>query len=187
MNRSFPWPHAPVHRLSERGVFFVTAATYRKEHFFGSRKRLRRLHEDLLRKAQDFNWRLEAWAVFSNHYHLVAHSPENEEDATSLSTFLNQLHSLSATWANRLDNAPGRKVWHNFRDTQLTFERSYLARLSYTHRNAVKHGLVPVANQYLWCSAGWFERVATNAQVATLYGMNVDEIHVQDDFEPYRG
>jgi hypothetical protein len=40
-------------------------------------------------------------------------------------------------------------VWYNFRDTRLTYEKSYLARLNYVYQNAVKHGLVPVANQYI--------------------------------------
>ena len=59
-------------------------------------------------------------------------------------------------------------MWHNFRDSRLTYEKSYLARLAYTHRNPVKHGLVPVANQYPWCSAAWFEREATPAQRKTI-------------------
>src|ERR1039458_9298182 len=68
-----------------------------------------------------------------------------------------------------MDGVEGRTVWHNFRDTRLTYQYSYLARLNYVHRNAVKHGLVPVANQYPWCSAAWFERIASPAQVKTIY------------------
>jgi putative transposase len=56
-----------------------------------------------------------------------------------------------------------RKVWHNFWDTRLMYEKSYLARLNYTHQNAVTHRLVPVANQYPWRSAAWFERTAAPA------------------------
>lgn len=42
------WPHAPVHRLGEKGTFIVTAGTYKKEHFFAGEKRLRLLHDTLL-------------------------------------------------------------------------------------------------------------------------------------------
>ena len=31
--------------------------------------------------AHEFGWQLEAWAVFSNHYHFVGHSPEENDDA----------------------------------------------------------------------------------------------------------
>src|SRR6202042_686517 len=34
------WPHAPVHRLSERGTFIVTASTMDKQHFFHDRELL---------------------------------------------------------------------------------------------------------------------------------------------------
>ena len=56
---------------------------------------------------------------------------------------------------NRLDLVPGRTVWFNVLETELSFEKSYLTRLNYVHQNAV-HGLVAVANQYPWCSATWF-------------------------------
>ena len=41
-------------------------------------------------------------------------------------------------------------LWHNFWDTKLTYQKSYLARSEYVHQNAVKHGPAPVANQYRW-------------------------------------
>jgi len=178
------WPRAPVHRLSQAGTFMVTTGTYRKAHHFRGRDRLAVLQRGLLNLAERFGWRLEAWAVFSNHYHFVGHSPSGEDTAESLSTMLGQLHEKTAKWINKLDGAPKRQVWHNFRETSLTFEKSYLARLGYTHRNPVKHGLVPVADRYPWCSAGWFQRTATRAQVNTLYRFPIDKVKVFDDFDP---
>ena len=154
-----PWPHAPLHQLSEAGTFFVTAGTYLKQHHFRGRQRLELLHRGLLTVAEEFGWRLEAWAVFSNHYHFVGHSPE--AGAESLSRMLGSLHEKTAKCIDELDETPGRQVWFNFRESRLTYEKSYLARLRYTHENAVKHELVPVANLYPWCSAAWFERTAS--------------------------
>jgi len=57
-----------------------------------------------------------------------------------------------------------------------------MARLNSVHRNAVKHGLVPVANQYPWCSAAWFERTASLAQVKTIYRFKIDQVKVEDDY-----
>ena len=141
-----PWPHAPTHQLSQKGTYFVTVGTYRKQHHFHGADRLCELHRGLLTVAEKFDWQLEAWAVFSNHYHIVAHSPEAGKGAASLSRMLGLLHEKTAKWVNRLDDAAGRQVWHNFRETRLTYEKSYLARLNYTHQNAVKHGLVKLAN-----------------------------------------
>ena len=96
---------------------------------------------------------------------------------------LGKLHEKLAKWVNKLDAASGRKVWFNFRETRLTYEKSYLARLNYTHRNAVKHKLVAVANQYPWCSAAWFERTATAAQVKTIYGFKTDKVQIHDEYD----
>ena len=178
------WPHAPTHKLGIGGTFFVTASTYLKAHHFRSAQRLEVLHRGLLTVASDFGWRLEAWAVFSNHYHFVARSPTEQAGAESLGVMLKTLHVKTAGWANRLDRTPTRQVWFNFRETRLTYPKSYFARLNYTHQNPVKHGLVPVANQYPWCSAGWFERVASPAQVETIYRFRTEKLNLLDDFEP---
>ncbi len=179
-----PWPHAPTHQLAAKGTFFVTASAYQKAPYFRGAQRLRVLHRGLLTVARDFGWQLEAWAVFSNHYHFVAHSPDCESTAESLGRMLKTLHVKTSRWVNKLDGAAGRQVWFNFRETRLTYAKSYLARLNYTHRNAVKHGLVPVANQYPWCSAAWFERTAPAAQVKTIYRFKTDRLHVPDDYDP---
>ena len=179
-----PWPHAPTHQLSVRGTFFVTASTYRKAHHFRGVDRLGVLHRGLLTVARDFGWQFEAWAVFSNHYHFVAHSPAEASDAANLSDMLSVPHVKTAEWVNKLDRTPGRQVWFNFRETRLTYQKSYLARLNYVHQNAVKHGLVRVANQYPWCSARWFERASSAAMVKSIYQFKIDRLLVPDEFEP---
>jgi len=177
-----PWPHAPLHCLSQSGTYFVTASTYRKMSYFRETMRMEVLHRGLLTVCRDFGWRIEAWAVFPNHYHFVAHSPGTEEGAESLRQMLGLLHEKTAKWINRMDGMPGRKAWHNYWETRLTFERSYLARLNYTHQNPVRHGLVTSANQYPYCSAAWFERTAPPAQVKTIYGFKTDKVQVYDEF-----
>jgi putative transposase len=177
------WPHAPLHQLSASGTYFLTAGTYGKEHYFRGANRLAVLQRGLLRVAFDFGWQLEVWAVFSNHYHFVAHSPPADENAESLSEMLGLLHEKTAKWINRIDGAPGRQVWHNFWETRLTFEKSYLARLNYVHQNPVRHKVVLLANQYPWCSAGWFERTARPAQVKTIYGFKTDKLKIYDEYE----
>ncbi|HEY6229037.1 MAG TPA: hypothetical protein VI282_18100 [Verrucomicrobiae bacterium] len=180
--KSVAWPHAPIHQLSSAGTYCVTAGTYLKAHHFRGAQRCGVLHRGLLKTLGDAGWRLEAWAVFSNHYHFIAHSPR--DGAGNLSDVLGELHSRTGTWLNRLEGKPKQKVWHNFWDTRLTFEKAYLARLNYVHQNAVRHGLVAVANQYPWCSAGWFERVATPAQIRTICGMKIDAVSVIDSYQP---
>jgi len=173
------WHHAPPHKLIERGIYMVTAGTLHKEHFFQDPARLQLLHDRLLEYAAEFRWELQAWAVFSNHYHFVAASPDNP---ATLSKFLGKLHMKTAQAVNILDRAPGRKVWYQFWDSHITFENSYWPRLRYVQENAVRHGLVLVASEYPWCSAGWFERTAEGAVKKRLASYKMDQLEIPDDF-----
>lgn len=174
------WPHAPVHRVSEHGTYFVTGSTLHKLPLFRGGDLLSLLQEQLLALAKQHGWSLESWAVFPNHYHFVAHSGET---ASKLDALIDQLHADTARSLNKEHATPGRPVWFNFWDTALTYQESYFARLAYVHTNPVRHGLVSVANQYRWCSAAWFERTATPAQVKTIYRMKTDRVRVRDDFD----
>jgi putative transposase len=116
----------------------VTCGTYLKRHHFQSSERLRLRCEALPRSAAKYGWNLQAWAVFSNHYHWVGLSPR---DPTMLRTFVSELHTETSTALNETDRTSGSQVWFHYWETRLTYQRSYLA-LSYVHRNAVHHRLV---------------------------------------------
>ena len=176
---SIDWPHAPVHRLGSDGIYMVTAATLHKRHLFGDSEKLTLLERSLLSLAKQYEWHVEAWAVFTNHYHFIARGNHESGD---LKRFLTHLHANTARELNGIDDRAGRKVWFNFWDTKLTYERSYFARLNYVHQNPVKHGLVTIANQYRWCSAAWFERTVSPATVKTIYSFKTDDLKIHDDF-----
>jgi len=57
-----------------------------------------------------------------------------------------------------------------------------LARLSYVHSNAVRHGLVRQPTQYAWCSAAWFESNAERSFYQTVLRFRSDRIQIMDDF-----
>lgn len=173
------WPHSPVHRLGSAGAYIVTAATYQKQPFFRGAKRLAALCEALLNLAASYDWRLQAWAVFPNHYHFVA---TTEQKAVTLRQFISHLHTRTAKEINSQDAAPGRRIWFQYWDTHLTFARSYLARLNYVHSNAVRHGLVREPTRYPWCSAGWFERETAPSFFQTVMRIRSDRVKVEDDY-----
>ncbi|HEY0371544.1 MAG TPA: transposase [Thermoanaerobaculia bacterium] len=172
------WPHAPVHRFGEAGVYFITAGTSYKQHFFRTREALDDLRDSLFTQAAAHDCTLQAWALLSNHYHLVVSCKVGDQ----LRLMLRRLHIDSAIDANRRDGAKGRRVWFQYRDTQLTNEGSWLARLRYTHENAAHHGLVGHAADYPWCSAAWFARTARPSFAATVRNTKIDRVKVADDF-----
>jgi putative transposase len=157
----------------------VTGATHHKELLFKQEAELALLHDLLLELADYYKWRLEAWAIFANHYDFIAQSPDNSK---SLSQFLKHLHASSARMLNQLQHKPGRKIWYQYWDTQLTFHNSYLARLNYVIKNPVKHKIVSKASLYPWCSASWFEKNAAPAYYQTVTNFKIDSLNIFDDF-----
>ena len=95
------WHHAPMHRLLDQGAYIVTAGTYQKRHHLHDAKRLDLVLSRLFECAEEFGWRLHAWAVLSNHYHFVASSPE---DPSSLSRMISKVHTLTARELNAWDD-----------------------------------------------------------------------------------
>jgi putative transposase len=175
------WHHAPLHRLHEAGAYIVTAGTYQKLHHFHTPRRLDLALNGLFECAEEFGWSLQAWAVMSNHYHFVASSPA---DPSTLGRMISKLHSQTARALNAWDGQAGRRIWFQYYETHLTYQASYYARLKYVHQNPVHHSLVQRAENWRWCSAGWFEQAAHSAFQRLLDGVKTDRIHMADAFEP---
>jgi len=173
------WPHSPPHRLFEPGAFMITGATVHKQLFFRSPERLSFLHALLLDELQAAGWRPQAWAVFPNHYHVVAMAPESPD---GLRQRLSKIHTHSAAQINREDGQAGRQVWFQFWDSAITFHRSYFARLRYVHENPVHHGVVARAADYEWGSAGWLEQRADPAYRNLLETFKIDQLQIQDAY-----
>jgi putative transposase len=154
-------------RIGSLNLAFTWSPRERIEncHILNSPVRLDFFQESLFEYANELGWHLRAWVVLANHYHFVAASPI---DPQTLRKFLGKLHMQTAEQLNLWDNKPGRKVWFQFWDSHITFERSYLARLNYVHQNPVRHGLVPLAENYKWCSASWFTQTAPPAFVRAV-------------------
>jgi putative transposase len=176
---SLYWPHAPMHRLLERGTYMVTGGTYLKQSFLNTPEKLSLICNMLFEFAEKYGWRLQAWAVMNNHYHFVASSPESPD---SLKILIAQLHEYSAKKLNRMDGATGRKVWHNYWDSHITHQTSFFSRLRYVHQNPVHHGVTENASSYEWCSQRWLEQNSPRSFVNTLARFKTDSINVQDAF-----
>ena len=173
------WPHGPVHRLSEKGAYIITAGTYQKEHYFHDAERLNLLMDNLFKFSLEYEIKLQAWAILSNHYHFIAMTPEKPG---TLKKLIQRLHGVTSKEINRMDGKKGRKVWFQYWDTKLTYERSYLARLKYVNYNPVHHGIVENALHYKWCSASWFENNADRSFFKRVKELKINRVNITDDF-----
>lgn len=171
--------HNPPHYFVPNAMYMVTGSILHKQHLLREDVKKELFLRTLFERANQLGWELEAWAVLHNHYHFVAQAPE---DATTLTKLIRQIHSITAIEINRQDKMPGRQVWHNYWDTCITYEKSYLARLHYVHTNPVKHGLVEDAMDYPYCSYRWFINQGDDILKERVFAQPMDKIKVFDDF-----
>lgn len=132
----------------------ITAGTLYKKHIFNTPEKKSLLQDILFELIHTHELSLKAWAIFSNHYHIII---ENWASPLSLPKFLNDLHRISATELNKMDHAPERRIWYKYWDTLISNRNSYFSRIKYVMENPVKQNIVKIASDYEWCSAWWFE------------------------------
>jgi len=65
------WPHAPPHHFTPYGTYIITPATLYRKPLFDSHAKLNLLRDTTFELARRYTLILQAWAFFSNHYHLV--------------------------------------------------------------------------------------------------------------------
>lgn len=171
--------HNPPHYFVPKAMYMVTGSILHKQNLLHENRRKEFFLQTLFERAKDFNWNLQAWAVLHNHYHFIGESPEN---AGTLPKLIQQVHSITAIQINKWDKASGRQVWHNYWDTCLTYEKSYLARLHYIHTNPIKHGLAEDAMDYPYCSYRWFIEKGDDILKEEVFSQPIDKINVFDDF-----
>jgi putative transposase len=82
-----------------------------------------------------------------------------------------------------MDGSAGRKVWFQYWESQITFQRSYFSRLRYVHEDAVHHGLVRGGGKLrMLFGPGWFERTASAAFRKTILTFAYGRLSIPDDF-----
>ncbi len=65
------WPHAPPHYFTPNATYIITAATLHRKQLFNSGRKLDLLRDTTFELTKTYALILQAWAFFSNHYHLV--------------------------------------------------------------------------------------------------------------------
>jgi len=174
-----PHLHRPPHLFRPDAIYIVAAAVQDHQQLLNTDEKKALLCRALFERAEHYRWQLEAWAVLSNHYHIVARSPG---EAINLQKLIRSLHAKTAAILNRMDGTPGRRVWDNYWDTCITHERSYWARLHYVHTNPVRHGLVKDAEDYPFCSYRWFVEQAEEEFRRQVFRQPCDRVHIRDSF-----
>lgn len=128
----------PIRMYSQGGVYFVTARTTQRRLLLRPSARLNEVVGGVLAKAvQKFGVELYAFAVASNHLHLLVRTVDCE-----LSEFMQFLLSSLAVKVGLLHQWPG-KFWGNrFAAEPVLDDDALIGRLGYILAHGVKEGLV---------------------------------------------
>ena len=149
-----------------------------KRHLFRDASGLSLMRDLLLERLGECGWEPRAWACLSNHYHVLALSPE----VGDLTRLIRGFHSKLSIALNKRDRTPGRRVMYQFWDRCITYENGYFARLNYVMHNPVKHGVVEDARVYPFCSARWFRETQTPAFCRRVASYGTERVNEPDDF-----
>lgn len=109
----------------------------------------------LFEACEAYGWRLHAFMVMSNHYHLAVETAEANLSAG--------MQWLQGTWANRFNRyhgKTGRPFQGRFKGIHVEPGRSLAQVDHYIHLNPVRAGLVYAdrVGAYRWSSLWWFGR-----------------------------
>ncbi len=102
-----------------------------------------------------YEWRLHAFAIMRNHFHLVLETP--------IPNLSMGMKSLQGTWANRfnrLHSERGRPFQGRFKAFPVEHGFALAQVCHYVHLNPLRAGIVKLASllEYRWSSLWWYGR-----------------------------
>ena len=102
-----------------------------------------------------FGWRLGAYVVMRNHYHLALKTPE-----PNLAAGMHWLQCTFATRFNRLRNERGHLFQGRYKAILLETETDWARVVDYIHLNPVRGGIVTPEHlgQFRWSSLMRFQK-----------------------------
>ena len=130
--------HHPPHLFKNNSIYFITARTIDKNLHFNTNKKKILFCLCLKAGLQNFDIKIYAWVLLSNHYHLLIKINKKE----SLSKFINYLNGKSSYELNKSENISGRKIWYQYFDRIIRSEKDFWTRFNYIHNNPIKHGYI---------------------------------------------
>ena len=157
-------------RLEHGGALWHVTSRGNERHAIFRDDRDRRLFLAVLAEAVDlFTWRLHAYVLMGNHYHLLLETPE-----PNLSRGMHRINAVYSQAFNRRYERVGHLLQGRFKAILVEKERHLLELVRYLVLNPVRAGVVTEAGEWKWsnyrATAGlqpapvWLETEWTTAQ-----------------------
>ena len=137
----------------ENGLYHVTSRGWERRVIVRDDRDREQWNKLVDRVVTRFGWRVFAWALMDNHFHLFLQTPD-----ANLSAGMHDLNSGFATWFNRRHRRVGSLFQGRFKAI-LVEDESYSWTLSrYIHLNPVRAKLVRRPEDHRWSSYQYFLR-----------------------------
>ena len=103
---------------------------------------------DLLKElVEDYNVKIAAYCLMSNHYHLLVQTPE-----ANISRAMRHLNGVYTQRFNKSYHCDGQLFRGRFKSILVDADSYLLELLRYIHRNPLESGMVDNINKYTWSS-----------------------------------
>ena len=139
--------HTPAHLFLDNMPYFITGAIYKRRCLLADPELKQALLALITKNFQKVGWRLNAYVILDNHYHLLAISNKGKD----LPMLIKAIHGGSSRII-RQKVACELPVWWSYWDYCLRDERDYYTKLNYLLMNPIKHGYVSDLNDYPFSS-----------------------------------
>lgn len=138
----------PPHIFIDETHYFLTARTYKKQNVFDAEHKKAILLNSLKAEFQKCGFKLFAWVILNNHYHIEF----KVKRAIDLSKIMNTVHGRVSFFINKLDGSRGRKVFQNYWDHGIRDEIDFWKHFNYIHHNPIKHNYAERPEDYKFSS-----------------------------------
>jgi REP element-mobilizing transposase RayT len=142
----------PLRMESEAGVYHVLNRGNYRADIFRSEKAKAAFLKCLGEACQRTGWRVHAWCLMSNHYHLALSTPQ-----ANLVDGMRWLQGTFATRFNQRRRERGHLFQGRYKSLVVDPDEGLGPLCHYIHLNPVRAGLCAVAAlpEQRWCSLGW--------------------------------
>ena len=137
----------PLRIAMADGVYHVTSRGLERRQIVRDDRDRHRWLAQLDEVARRRRWRVLAWALMDNHFHLFVRTPKPD-----LSAGLHDVNSAYATCFNRRHGRHGPLFQGRFKAILVEREHHYWELSRYIHLNPVRAGLVDDPREYGWSS-----------------------------------
>lgn len=128
----------------------ITTGTFQKRPFMSGDDRMSILLESLDFNSFKWQWRIIAFVLLDNHYHLLAQTPPG--DASRLAHIIQSAHSYAAYHWRRDDPSIRTRIWWNFWDSPIHDMGALRHQINYIHANPKMHGKIEDPTTYAFSS-----------------------------------